>query len=194
MKTVVYVAGKGRSGSTLLDRLLGGIDGWFSTGELWRLWDWGLEQGYRCGCGRCVRDCPTWRQILGVAFERLPDPSTMVRLRDQVLSWRSAPRLLRRAGGMRDTWPALEEYVDVQRRLYEAVAAVTESRVVVDSSKWPIEPAVLGLVPGVRVLVLHLVRDPRAVAHSWSRTKAYTDRPDVPMDRFGVFHSATSWL
>ena len=39
---VLYIAGSGRSGSTILDRTLGQVDGFFSAGELCNLWGRGL--------------------------------------------------------------------------------------------------------------------------------------------------------
>ena len=39
---VLFLAGKGRSGGTLLAALLGQLPGFFNMGERDRLWDWGL--------------------------------------------------------------------------------------------------------------------------------------------------------
>ena len=61
---VLFLAGKGRSGGTLLASLLGQIPGFFNIGELNRLWDWGLVSNFRCGCGLPVQECPTWHAIL----------------------------------------------------------------------------------------------------------------------------------
>ena len=52
---VLFLAGKGRSGGTLLASLLGQLPGFFNIGELNRLWDWGLVSNYRCGCGLPVQ-------------------------------------------------------------------------------------------------------------------------------------------
>ena len=65
---VLFILGKGRSGSTLLDVSLGASEGFFSLGEVW--WAWGdqnqLDQK-ACGCGRRVGDCPVWREALELA-------------------------------------------------------------------------------------------------------------------------------
>ena len=68
---VLFLAGKGRSGGTLLANLLGQVPGFFNVGELNRLWDWGLVSNYLCGCGVPVRECPTWTAILDEADARL---------------------------------------------------------------------------------------------------------------------------
>ena len=64
-RRVVYVVGKGRSGSTLLDDLLGTVPGVASLGELRLLWSRGFVEGYLCACGRPVAGppderCPVW--------------------------------------------------------------------------------------------------------------------------------------
>ena len=48
---VVYIAGWGRSGSTLLELILDTLPGWRATGELRCLWEAGLRRNQLCGCG-----------------------------------------------------------------------------------------------------------------------------------------------
>lgn len=50
---------------------------------------------------------------------------------------------------------------------------------IVDSSKTPVYGYVLRMIPGISLHVVHLVRDPRATAYSWSRKRLFepiTDR------------------
>ncbi len=68
---VVYVVSGTRSGSTVLDTVLGGIDGWFSSGELRFLWERGLLEGRRCGCGEPVTSCPVWSEVLRRPVDRV---------------------------------------------------------------------------------------------------------------------------
>jgi hypothetical protein len=108
-----------------------------------------------------------------------------------VFRWRAAPRLLL---GRTRGWAAFERWSTATSRLIDAVAAVTGAEVIVDSSKWPTDPGVLGRVDAIAPYALLLVRDPRAVAWSWQRTKAHHDL-DQPreMDRFPAWHSGLSW-
>ncbi|NNE43484.1 MAG: hypothetical protein HKN12_04695, partial [Gemmatimonadetes bacterium] len=58
---VVYITGYGRSGSTLLDILIGQADGVTGVGELDLLHrDWG-ERG--CSCGKDYDDCEFWSAV-----------------------------------------------------------------------------------------------------------------------------------
>ena len=80
MVKVLYIAGWGRSGTTLLDNLLGQIEGFTSTGELHNLWQRGLIDGRDCGCGLRLTDCPFWQEVLTAGFggvERV-DPGAAV--------------------------------------------------------------------------------------------------------------------
>ena len=174
---VLSITGYTRSGSTLLDTILGSIQGFFSTGELHYLWERGLVQGRRCGCGELIPRCPTWSAILANAFpEGTPAPERVIALQERCARTRHTPRLLSAEEG-REQNPALSAYVDVMRRLYAGIAVTTGASVIVDSSKRPSDAAIARLVPGVSAYAVHLVRDPRAVVHSWSRTKAELDRP-----------------
>src|SRR5438105_15565281 len=61
--TVLFIGGEGRSGSTLLDRMLGQLPGFFSTGELREVWNRGLIENLDCGCGLSFRSCSFWTAV-----------------------------------------------------------------------------------------------------------------------------------
>ena len=65
---VMYVASWSRSGSTLLDLMLGQIPGFVSVGELRFLWERGVREGQLCGCGAPVPKCPFWSRVLEEVF------------------------------------------------------------------------------------------------------------------------------
>lgn len=196
---VLYIIGWGRSGSTIMDNLLGAMDGFFSTGELTYIWERGLLEGRRCGCGRSLATCEVWSAVLARGFDgsagRSVDPAKVVAWQREVVRVRHTWSLLRRARARRDAPPVLQALAEVTGRLLEAVAEVTGARVIVDSSKRPSDAALLRLVPGVAPYFVHLVRDPRAVAYSWQRRKAQPDR-DRPADMVphGPIDSTLSWL
>lgn len=198
---VLFLAGKGRSGSTLLAMLLGQLPGFFDVGELNRLWDAGLVLNYRCGCGEPFGQCSTWSAVLAEADALLGDRvgaplerARIDRARATVVRWPRAIRLLRSHPDTRSSWFALDRYTDAASAVYRAIASVTGARVIVDSSKIPFEPVALGLVPDVDVRIAHVIRDPRAVVYSWKRSRALTDRDTGEhLPRFGAVYSTTSW-
>jgi hypothetical protein len=186
---VVYVGSWSRSGSTLLDLMLGSIPRFVSVGEVRFLWDRGLIEGQLCGCGVPVPACPFWRAVLDEAFgpDGHPDPTEMRALRQRVgglarLPYTAGP--WRPAGLSRD----LRTFREVLGRLYRAIGRVAEAAVVVDSSKYAAYGRVLAGTRGLDVRLVHLVRDSRAVAYSWTRTKRLLEVPDE--ERFMPVHPA----
>lgn len=192
--TVCYLAGTGRSGSTVLANVCGQIDGWFSAGEMRFLWQRGIETDRLCGCGEPFSRCETWRKILDSAFAGSPPDAG--RIHDQITAatrMRRLPAILRAQGGAKTTQIG-SELADVLGRLYTAAAEVTQSSVVVDSSKLPAYAWLLSQVPAVDLRVVHLVRDPRAAAWSWLRKKELPDNAaQAHMERISPLKSSLLW-
>jgi Sulfotransferase family len=193
--TVLFVVGSGRSGSTLLDLLLGQIGGFFSTGELHSLWWAGILEGRRCGCGLSVNDCPVWRGVIArSSADGLPrsDALRVTRLQRSVPGPVGAWFLAHGRGRPRED---LDRYGRRLVETYRGIAEASGARVVVDSSKHPGVGALLPRLAGIRPFFVHLVRDPRGVAHSWRRRKPATDRyGTLEMERFYAGASAGRWV
>jgi hypothetical protein len=192
---VLYVVGLGRSGSTILSNSLGQIGGFFSGGELNFIWKHNVLENRLCGCGRPFRECPVWTRVMDEAFGGMDavDPREMMRLQNQGTRTRHIPLMLTEKGN-RSLAERLEKFLANYGRLYEAIANVTGSRVIVDSSKEPAHGFAMSMVPGVDFYVLHLVRDPRAAAYSWLKKKPQPDSDAKEfMVRFSPTKSSAMW-
>jgi hypothetical protein len=169
---VLYIAGAHRSGTTLVDRTLGQIDGVVSVGEMRHLWLNGFLEGHLCGCGESVPQCDFWTAVFArsLAAGELRDPVTLYGLQGAVDRIRYLPQL---AGPWKSRRfkAAVREYGSVLSRIYAAIREESGARIIVDSSKDASYGLLLASVPGVEVDVLHLVRDSRAVAFSRMRVK-----------------------
>lgn len=168
---LVYIAGSGRNGSTLLAYLLGEIPKVTNVGEaaqyLLNLRQLRTQNpDIPCGCGAHMERCAFWRQILPEVDPLVVDlASSFVRLRN-------LPLLLSRSGRRKGLI-----IVNQIERIYSRVAKVAGAEVIVDSSKNPALAYLLAhLAPHVELHILHLVRDPRAVVNSWSKAKQYVGR------------------
>lgn len=198
--SVIYISGWARSGTTLMDTLLGQVDGFFSAGELRYIWDNGIIKNRLCGCGRPHRDCDVWRSIAANAFGSQPEglrtlASEMVDLQRKAIRLRRLPVILR-TDPATDLESPTSRYARVMGRLYGAIAESTGSSVIVDSSKAPQEAALLTMVPGVRPFLVHLVRDPRGVARSMQRVLRMQESSSDPveLEPSGPVSSSLGWL
>jgi sulfotransferase family protein len=193
---IVYIAGASRSGSTLLAMLIGALPGCVSIGELRHVWRRGIQLNQRCGCGEPFWDCSFWTAVGSEAFggwEHAPS-ERMVSLQERVDRFRQLPKLAAMplfAGVQRE----VEEYATTVGMVYQAVTRASGSSVVVDSSKGPSFVMILPRVPQVTGVVIHLIRDSRAVAHSWSRQRRLPEVTDGTeyMPIHGPVRSAVDW-
>lgn len=185
---VVAILGRGRSGSTILDNLLGEIDQFFSAGEVHNLFDRGLLQGHTCGCGQPLARCEIWSPILERALGETINPRQIVEWQSELVRPRHLLKLLD---------PSVEEssilhsYLGVLNRLYMSIADTSETSVIIDSSKRPPHGALLRLLPNVEPYFIQLIRDPRAVAFSRRRAKQSVDRP---LRQESAAANALGWL
>lgn len=190
---VLYIAGYGRSGSTIMAEILGQTTGMVSVGEVSRMWDSALVRPNACGCRRLVPNCPFWNEVFGLAFGGMDkvEPKEL----DRAL--KKYARTRRVAFGSSQS-PSKNDPMDLIHlrsnlaQLYHAIAEISGSPVIVDSSKLPAYGHLLDQIPGIDIYVVHMVRDPRAVAYSWSR-KTVQQVTGIPSMRIGFVKSALLW-
>jgi hypothetical protein len=174
MTPVVYIIGAARSGTTILGNCLGTLDGVFVAGELsWITTALKDLTSHPCGCGLRLVDCPVWTPILETIESEISERSNE-RKEDlyELPRLRSVPRLALTASQERDPFD----------RIYGAIARETAAVAIVDTSKSSGHAALLAR--SKEHLILHVVRDPRAVVNSW--------RHRVPAHALGAW--SRRWL
>ncbi len=192
---VLVVGGWGRCGSTLLDMLLGQMEGFVSAGEVRELWLRGCVEDRPCGCGAPFSSCVFWSQVGKEAFggwDRL-DLETILRARYRWDRPWGLPRLL--ASGEGHRVGDVEVYADALGRLMRAIATVAGASVVVDSSKIPTHTLLLARSRDLDVRMVHLVRDSRGVAFSNQKhvVKSVTAGEPTLLPRYGALNSAVRY-
>ena len=189
--TVVYVLGTARSGSTLLTRLIAEDDpaNVFAAGEIRLLWS---ELEHRvCGCGQPAVACPVWSRVVGDPTTRAARARVITGLMHHHARMQDLPRILR-AGGDPDRLPdQTRRYAQQLGATYQRIANVTGASVIVDSSKSVADAALLHCLPNLDPVIVHVVRDPRAVAWSWERAVREGARGTPGHPRWSV---ALRWL
>lgn len=169
---ILYVGGFGRSGSTLVGRILGQAPGSLCVGETCYLGTRGLLENVQCGCGEPFRACAFWGAVGDQAFggwgnidvERLIEAEQLIsRFRTLPVHWSLSKRATLAS--------AIDYYVAWLGELYGAIACISGARIIVETSKDPYFAALLARMRDCDVRIIHLVRDSRAVAYSWTRSK-----------------------
>jgi hypothetical protein len=194
--SIVYLGGCGRSGSTLLGRVLGESEGAVCVGETQYLWSRGLRDNVVCGCGRPFRDCEFWAAVGELAFGGWENLEQERCIRVDRLTNRLRALPAHRTEHVPEAFAlARAEYTDRLRMLYRAIADVAGVSTIVETSKDPAFASLLSLAHGADLRIVHLVRDSRAVAYSWTRTgRIAPGATGEHMPVFSVRRTATSWL
>lgn len=181
LNSVVYLAGWGRSGSTILGAILGQYSECQAVGELRHV----FAPGVRCGCGVPVEECRFWTSVVARVETELGgiDRQRFLSYQEEVMQPKQVLDIL--GGGSNSKLRYVQQVKDA---LYRAICAQARARVVIDSSKHPADVALLTGVEGATVSIVHLVRDPRATSYSWNRRR----RPG--QQRLGTLAAAGRWM
>lgn len=193
---IILISGYGRSGSTLIDKLIGHIDQFVSVGELNNIWERAVGGNELCECESPFRECSFWSEVMRVAFGKewiLDGPAL------NALMWQVCHplRFMQLAGWMRKGEryrQKQDRYLQYLDRLYRGIHKVSGGKIIVDSSKNPFHGFFVKSLPGYDVRVIHLVRDSRAVAYSWKKRLNYLPERDECLKPRGFFRSMVAWL
>jgi hypothetical protein len=181
---VLYIGGSGRSGTTVLARIIGQLPGFVALGEVNEVWRAGVGANQPCACGHPFADCPFWTEVGREAFGGWPNQSAS-RARRLVESFGYLNAVQRIRRGVRGR-PTLDpKLTRLLARLYGALASVTNGAVLVDTSKGPAYAVALASVATIDLRAIHLARDSRGVA--------YTVRRRFKMHRLGALASVR-WM
>lgn len=188
----LYIIGAGRSGSTVLDTVLGNHPRLESVGELINVARSGWLNNEYCACGQRANDCPYWNAVRQEWATRIgrDDPSAYRNLQLSFERLRNWPTLWRRNDS------AFQQYADQTLALYQSIRAVSGKTMIVDSSKQGSRAYALSKIAGLELRLLHLVRDGRGVA--WSLQKSYQKDERAGVQRHipprPIWRTALFWL
>ena len=178
---LLFIAGSGRNGSTLLARLLGQIDGYLNVGEAtqYLFSEKMLAKEIPCGCGQPLSECEFWQEILSdiVIDEIRPLSTSLMRMRQ-------IPRML---SPIKSPWfkKNIRNLIDVTIDYLKAIQYNSGCEIIVDASKNPAIAFILSQLSDIDLYIVHLVRDARGYVSSWSKPKGYLK--SFPM------HTSTLW-
>ena len=215
--TVLHITGVGRSGSTILDIVLGTHPQIQSVGEVGNLvrTGWINRQSLRgiphrklrlplCTCGRRldvasadsdVEICPFWDSVRREWIHRAgrDDIESYPRLQNAFERNRQWPHVLyekhRRS-------PQFQSYARLTRTFFESIRAVSGKPIVVDSTKFPVRAYTFAMIPGIDLRLVHLVRDGRGVMSSRRKILQKDPQAGIEWDHEGhpIWKSGARWV
>jgi hypothetical protein len=214
---VLKITGLGRSGSTILDVVLGNHPQIESVGEVMSLArnGWISRESLRgidpkrlrrpfCTCGKRLdvlyvdtpdEACPFWSSVRREWVERTDGDSieSYPKLQNDFELKRRWPRLLYEK--RRPSAP-FRSYARLTLDFFESIRAVSGKPIIVDSSKSPVRAYALGMIPGIDLYVVHLVRDGRGVITSLRKTFKKDLQAGIMWDHKGhpMWKTVVRWI
>jgi hypothetical protein len=192
---ILFITGSGRSGSTLLEKLICSSPKFISVGEVRLVGDRGLIGNNYCSCKERFASCPFWTKVIkniSLSRKEIVDAYNKVK---QLSRLRNIYKLFyskERVKGY--NYHKAEEFLE---KLYSSIHNISDNKIIVDSSKRPAYCALLSEVFGEKLSVIHIVRDSRAVSYSWKKRKKYNQEGfgrDDYMPIRPVCDSSIEWL
>jgi hypothetical protein len=190
---ILYLAGMPRTGSTLFGQILGRIPGTIFVGELSLFWR-RLGNGELCNCGQTLPDCPFWSAVISEGFGelKLEDARKLGQI-ERAFRWIQIISSLLPMRRRITRFGRFRVIADARTQLYSSIANVAQVKWVVDSGKDPWFGCLLGNLFEDSLHTVHIVRDPRGVAFSWTK-KVRCDSEPGYMKRRHPAITACNWL
>ena len=200
-QTVLFIGGLGRSGSTLIEKMMNELPDVFAVGETVHLWERGVRDNQLCGCGIEFANCEFWAPVGERAFGGWGalNIADVIDLRWSVDRSRRLPQMFG-SHRFKKVNAAQQSYLNYIGEVlaaagYEAGKLLGRTDVViVDSSKHLSSAALYALDPRLDVRVLHVIRDPRGVAYSWTKRVARPEADGELMPTYDPKRTALRWV
>lgn len=167
-KKIIYIMGHSRSGSTLLNTMLGITPNTMAASEIDAILIAGVTGNEYCSCGQRFNDCEFWAPV-GESISKemtLPIGEFLANARF-LQNWRSL--IFKRR--LSENCAKLEEYLRINDLLYSLIFKRSEADTVIDASKSPMRYWHLRNLEGYNFCLIHIVRDPRGVC--WSQLRSF---------------------
>ncbi len=188
---LVLLIGSGRSGSTLIDRIVSMDDEVFGVGELINF-NSSLFKEY-CSCGDIVENCSFWSEVISDLRWTEEDFQDFKQLKLQ-FDYATRGRVFK----ARDYTghPDFERYLSKNNSLFKAIGKMNRGRVVFDSSKSPQRALNLSKSDLFDIKIIYLMRDSRGTVWSFKKNFQKNLKAGIQKDMKGksLLKSVYSWI
>jgi len=190
---IIYIAGDGRSGSTLLDSILSNIDGSLSVGECHRFWNRFYEGETLCSCGNKITDCELWNKVDKQLKARFVDynPNEFKARVIEIQKYKNFDKIPHIVSS--EAWKPFCEQVIAY---YKIIAVYNKRGAIIDSSKSISWCYFLEQLNFSELYIIHLERNLSSVANSWKKHILLPeyDQKEVLMPIKSIALSTKIWL
>ncbi|MCI5160759.1 MAG: hypothetical protein D3917_01785 [Candidatus Electrothrix sp. AX5] len=166
LSRVIYIMGTARSGSTVLEVILGSAQGAFGAGEITAFPQDGFKENKRCSCRKDIKECVVWSQVLRLLSIN----------RDALRKWATIQRqvdwhrgfIKQIFFGISDR--KIRDYERYNLKILAAIKETTHCDIIIDSSKYAGRALALHRILRKQVVFICLTRSPSGLMHSFQKS------------------------
>ena len=193
-KKLIYITAYSRSGSTLLDIILGNRADVFSSGELFRLTTSGWMNDEFCSCHTRVSKCSLWSKVKKEWEKKTgATPQEYAALQNKFERIRSYFILCKEKKHRSTDY---QRYLFLTENLLQIIFSSTQTNIIVDSSKMPMRALAISNLENIDILYIQLTRDARGVC--WSLNKKHKKNEEEGLEKDiksePIFKTALLWV
>lgn len=170
---VIYIISDRRSGSTLLENMLSKSEEIISVGELAMLKGHIEKEGpgflwhWNCSCGKPVLECEFWSKVLENVYNENFQTKTKWPFKSVKISIAS----FFPGSACKTLWKFINTKknvatINILNEVYKSVSKISSKRIIVDSSKDPMQALAISKCKNVDAKYIWLTRDVRAITYS----------------------------
>lgn len=189
MNGIVYIVGSGRSGSTVVERVLSSSPDVFGVGEIHALWRLPLNS-LLCSCGKRVPECSFWCDALDASKLTEDDFRRLTLLEKTVIRNKYLLKLRYDLDRIRKD-ERISEFNSMQKMIFSSIMKSSGASVVIDSSK--AGPRAFVLAAELDPVFIHTYRDAGEIIAS-SRRPKFEPSTGSYMDRPPILRTAVDWI
>lgn len=163
---VIYIAGDGRSGSTLIDAVLSNSKNSISVGESYRFWRRFYQADTLCGCTQKIEVCSLWKRIDSILTTNIEnyDPKDTWNRIQYLLKFKNVRNISKIIKN-----PNWKLFCDTVKLFYKSISENTGKDIIIDSSKSSGWLYLLIALDFCELKIIHLERNLQSVANSWKK-------------------------
>lgn len=188
--TVIYIISDRRSGSTLLENMLSKSGEIISIGELAMLKGHIYKEGpgifwnWNCSCGKPVLECVFWSKVL----ENIYDENFQTKTKWPFKSSKITAATFFKSSACKTLWKYINTTnnlatIDILNNIYISIHNNSSKKIIVDSSKDPMQALAISKCKNIDAKYIWLTRDVRAIAYSKVKRAKINKSSDKGMAR-----------
>jgi len=184
--SIIYIMGAGRSGTTLVDIVLGNGKKIFSCGEILKFFS---LRGVPHGFSEDTKIFQFWKRVEKIFFLRNHD--TYEELSDLTKSFESHSSFFFTMFGLHSKAKKLR-YKNTMQNLFESISEESGRSIFIDSSKYPGRLIALSRCLSHKIHVIHIKRDPVFVVRSF--LKKNIEQPSKNLISANIYYFIISFF